>query len=230
MLGAHGRIERMEILSPEDRVILWRSTIDAEGRQREAFLHAIAKEVAESLSALDLHSDDHAELVVESLQTLDDAGLFASDGVRRSLETLHEPEGGADLLAAELAGLLRDAAGVEHLGVDRRVRAVEMASEWREYVQGRQRPEPRYISVGDVAASFGVTTQAVYKWLKDQRIEATRGPGGSWRIPAAQFDRDTRSSASRKTLDDLRKHLVRVHEEQELPSEEQLSAEMRRPR
>jgi excisionase family DNA binding protein len=220
----------MEILSPEDRVILWRSTVDAEGRQREAFLHAVAKEVAVSLSALDLHSDDHAELVVESLQTLDDAGLFASDGVRRSLETLHEPEGGADLLAAELAGLLRDAAGVEHLGVDRRVRAVEMASEWREYVQGRQRPEPQYISVGDVGARFGVTTQAVYKWLKDQRIEATRGPGGSWRIPAAQFDRDTRPSAGRKPLDDLRKHLVRVHEEQELPSEEQLSAKMRRPR
>lgn len=218
----------MEILSPEDRVILWRSTIDAEGRQRAAFLRAIAKDVAESLSALDLYSDDYAKLVVESLQTLDDAGLFASDGVRRSFETLHEPEGGVDLLAAELAGLLRDAAGVEHLGVDRRVRAVEMASEWREHVMGRQRPEPEYISVGDVAARYGVTTQAVYKWLKDQRIDATRGPGGSWRIPAAQFDRDTRPATSRKALDELRKHLVRVHEREELPSEEHLSAEMRR--
>ena len=218
----------MEILSPEDRVILWRSTVDAEGRQREAFLRAIAKEVADSLSALDLYSEDYAELVVASLQTLDDAGLFARDSVRRSLETLHEPEGGVDLFAAEVAGLLRDAAQVEHLGVERRVRAVEMASEWREHVLGRQRPEPEYVSVGDVAARFGVTTQAVYKWLKDERIEATRGPGGSWRIPAAQFDVDTRPATSRQTLDDLRKHLVGVHHDQELPSEEELSAEMRR--
>lgn len=220
----------MEILSPEDRVILWRSTVDAEGRQREAFLHAIAKEVADSLSALDLYGDAYAELVVESLQTLDDAGLFASDGVRRSLETLHEPEGGADLLAAELAGLLQDAAGIVHLSADRRVHAVELASAWREHVLGRDRPEPSYVSVGDVAARFGVTTQAVYKWLKDERIEATRGPGGSWRIPAAQFDRDTRPATSRGTLDDLRKHLIRVHEHQQVPPEEELSADMRRSR
>jgi excisionase family DNA binding protein len=218
----------MEILSPEDRVILWRSTVDAEGRQREALLRAIAKEVADSLSALDLYDDNYAELVVASLQTLDDAGLFACDSVRRSLETLHEPEGGVDLLAAELAGLLREAAQVEHLGVDRRIRAVEMASDWREHVLGRQRSEPDYVSVGDVAARFGVTTQAVYKWLKDERIDATRGPGGSWRIPAAQFERDARPAATRETLDNLRKHLVGVHQNQELPSEDELTADMRR--
>lgn len=218
----------MEILSPEDRVVLWRSTVDAEGRQREALLHAIAKEVVESLSALDLYGDTYAQLVLDSLQTLDDTGLFARDSVRRGLETLHEPEGGVDLLVAELAGLLRDAADVEHLGVDRRVRAVEMASEWREHVLGRQRAEPQCVSVGDVAARFGVTTQAVYKWLKDQRIDATRGPGGSWRIPAAQFDRDARPATSRRDLDDLKKHLLRVHDGHELPGEEQLGAEMRR--
>jgi excisionase family DNA binding protein len=127
-------------------------------------------------------------LTVDSLQTLDDAGLFARDSVRRCLELLHEPDGGVDLLAAEVAGLLRVAAGVEHLDVDRRVRAVEMAAEWREHVLGRQVTDERLLSVGDVAARFGVTTQAVYKWLKNGRIEATRSPGGSWRIPAAQFD------------------------------------------
>ena len=37
-----------------------------------------------------------------------------------------------DLLVAEIAGLLREASGVERLGADRRVRAVEMASEWRD--------------------------------------------------------------------------------------------------
>lgn len=217
----------MEILSPEDRVVLWRATIDAEGRQREALLHAIGKEVMDSLGDLDLYGDVYARLVLETLHTLDDAGLFARDTMRRCLEDLHQADGGVDLLAAEMAGLLRDAAGVEHLGADRRVRAIEMAWKWREHVLGRQRPEPHYISVGDVAARYGVTTQAVYKWLHDERIEATRGPGGSWLIPAAQFERDTRPSRSRRQLDDLKQHLVRVHEGHELLSEEELTSSMR---
>jgi excisionase family DNA binding protein len=181
----------------------------------------------QSLGALDLYEAEYAKLTLDSLETLDDAGLFARDSVRRCLESLHEPLGGVDLLAGEIAGLLREAAGIEHLGADRRVRAVEMASEWREHVIGRQRAEPEYVSVGGVAARFGVTTQAVYKWLKDDRIEATRGPGGSWRIPAAQFDRDTRPATSRRSLDELKKHLVRVHDGHEPPSDEELGARMR---
>lgn len=207
-------------------MVLWRSVIDAEGAQREAFLHVIAKEIVESLSALDLYGD-YERLTVDSLQTLDDAGLFARDGVRRCLETLHEQEGGVDQLAAEVAGLLREAAGVEHLDVDRRVRAVEMAAEWREHVLGRQRTEPELLSVGDVAARFGVTTQAVYKWLKNERIEATRSPGGSWRIPADQFDRDDRPAVSRARLDELQAQLARLHEGAELPTEAELGERMR---
>jgi excisionase family DNA binding protein len=219
----------MEILSPEDRVVLWRAAIDAEGQQRVALLHAIGKEIVDSLGDLDLYDDAYARLALETLQTLDDAGLFARDSMRRCLEELHEPQGGVDLLAAEMGGLLRDAAGVEHLGADRRVRAMEMASEWREHVLGRQRPEPQYVSVGDVAARFGVTTQAVYKWLRDERIEATRGPGGSWRIPAAQFERHGRPATSRRELDELKQHLIRVHEGDEPRSDDELTASMRAP-
>jgi excisionase family DNA binding protein len=217
----------MEILSPEDRVVLWRSAIDAEGPTRQALLHVIAKEIMESLSVLDLYGDEYAKLTLESLQTLDDAGLVADDGLRRCIETLHEREGGVDLLAAEISGLLRDAAGVEHLGAERRVHAMGMASDWREHMLGRRRTEPEYVSVGDVAARYGVTTQAVYKWLRDERIEATRGPGGSWRIPAAQFERDERSATSRRKLDDLKKHLVTVHEGHEMPTEDELTSSMR---
>jgi excisionase family DNA binding protein len=217
----------MEILSPEDRVVLWRAAIEADGSRRAALVHAIAKEIVDSLGALDLYEDQYAQLTIESLETLDDAGLFASDSLRRSLENLHEPGGGADLLAAELAGLLRAAADVEHLGVQRRVRAVEMASQWREHVLGRRRPEPAYLSVGDVAARFGVTTQAVYKWLQKQRIEGTRGPGGSWRIPAAQFERDTRPASTRERLDSLQAELIRLHGDSDLPLETDLAAQMR---
>jgi excisionase family DNA binding protein len=116
---------------------------------------------------------------------------------------------------------------VEHLGADRRVRAIDLASAWREHVLDRPRAEPEYISVGDVAVRYGVTTQAVYKWLKDERIDATRGPGGSWRIPRAQFEREAKPATSRADLDALRKHLIRVHADQTLPSEDELSSNMR---
>jgi excisionase family DNA binding protein len=217
----------MDILSPEDRVVLWRAAVDADGTERQTLVRAIAKEIYESLGALDLYADEYAQLTVESLRTLDDAGLFASDSLRRSLETLHERGGGADLIIGEIAGLLRDAAGAEHLGAERRVRAVEMASQWREHVLARERREPAYLSVGDVAARFGVTTQAVYKWLQRERIEGTRGPGGSWRIPAAQFERDKRPATPRESLDALQEHLIAVHDGSELPSEEQLAEQLR---
>lgn len=217
----------MEIMSPEDRVILWRTVIDAEGPQRRAILHAIAREVVDCLGDLDLYGDASAQLTVETLETLDDAGLFARDSVRRRIEGLHKRDEGVGLLVAEMSGLLRDAAGVEHLGVDRRVRTMEMASEWREHVLDR-RPEAQTISVAEVAARYGVTTQAVYKWLRDKRIVATRGPGGSWRIPADQFEHGKRPATSRRTLDDLKKHLIRVHADAELPSEDELTANMRR--
>jgi hypothetical protein len=60
----------MDILSPEDRVILWRSTVDAAGSQREALLHAIAREVVDSLSSLNLYGSEYGELVKESLGLL----------------------------------------------------------------------------------------------------------------------------------------------------------------
>lgn len=191
--------------------MLWRSAVEASGDQRRALVHVLAQDLFDALSALDLYSDEYARLTVDSLETLDDAGLFARDSLRRAFEELHETAGGAEAVAAEISGLLREAAGVARLGVERRVRAVEMASQWREHVMNRQRPEPAVLSVGDVAARFGVTTQAVYKWLQKGRIEATRGPGGSWRIPAAQFDRDERQSTSREQLDALQAHLIRLH-------------------
>lgn len=217
----------MEILSPEDRVVLWRAAIDAEGTRRETLVRAIAKEIFESLGVLDLYADRYAQLTIESLSTLDDAGLFASDSLRRCLEALHEPGGGVEMLAAEVAGLLRDAAGIEHLGVQRRIRAVEMASQWREHLLVREPVEPGYLSVADVAARYGVSTQAVYKWLSRQRIEGTRGPGGSWRIPAAQFQSDTRPATTRERLDALQTQLISLRDGSDLPAEEELGGRLR---
>lgn len=48
-------------------------------------------------------------------------------------------------------------------------------------------PGEGYVSVAAVAAHFGVSVKAVYRWMAAGRIEAERRPGGSYRIPAAQF-------------------------------------------
>lgn len=217
----------MEILSPEDRIVLWRSALEASGDQRRALVHVLAKDLFDSLSTLDLYSDEYARLTVESLETLDAAGLFARDSLRHAFEALHEQPDGAEAVAAEISGLLREAAGVSRLGVERRVHAIEMASQWREHVVGRQRAEPAVLSVGDVAARFGVTTQAVYRWLQKGRIEATRGPGGSWRIPAAQFASDERPATSRAQLDALQAQLIKLHGDVSTDEADRLAEQMR---
>jgi len=48
-------------------------------------------------------------------------------------------------------------------------------------------PASGYVSAADVAAHFGVSSKAVYRWMASGRIRAERRPGGSYRIPAEQF-------------------------------------------
>lgn len=86
-------------------------------------------------------------------------------------------------------------------------------------VADRRRAEPAVLSVGDVAARLGVTTQAIYRWLQNGCIEATRGPGGSRRIPAAQFEREQRPRTSRAQRDALQTQLMRLHGDRTAPSQ-----------
>lgn len=48
-------------------------------------------------------------------------------------------------------------------------------------------PARGFISVARLAAHFGVTPKTVYRWMEAGRIRFERRPGGSYRIPAAQF-------------------------------------------
>lgn len=216
----------MEIISPEERVVLWRSVQETEGTGRRALLHAIAQDLFLSFGDLDLYDDRYKQLTVETLESLDDAGLFARDSVRIGLEVLHEDEDGAALLVAELSALLREASGLDALSAERRVRAVQMAGEWVEHLE-RQPATAGFLTVADVAARYGVSTQAVYKWLKDERIEAKRTPGGSWLIPGAQFESDERPAVARRRLDELQERLTALHATAQMPSGQELGEQMR---
>ena len=48
-------------------------------------------------------------------------------------------------------------------------------------------PSRAHFSAARVAAHFGVTPKTVYRWMESGRIRFERRPGGSYRIPAAQF-------------------------------------------
>ena len=48
-------------------------------------------------------------------------------------------------------------------------------------------PDAGYVTAIEVAAHFGVSVKAVYRWMATGRIRAERRPGGSYRIPADQF-------------------------------------------
>jgi len=51
--------------------------------------------------------------------------------------------------------------------------------------------------VADVEAEFSITPQAVYKWIRENKVEAEKTPGGSYRLPPSQFTRRRRLDRSR---------------------------------
>ncbi len=209
----------MEIWSSQDRVAVWHAALQASADQRRALMRILATNLLDGMGALDLDSEEHVRLMVESLETLDGADLLGRASLRHALGALLEQPGEAEALAAEISGLLREAAGASRLDLERRVRAIEMASQWCEHVVRRRRAEPAVLSVGDVAACLGVRTQAVYRWLQNGHIEAACGPGGSWRIPAAQFAREQRPRTSRAQLDALQVQLIRLHGDRTAPGQ-----------
>lgn len=50
-------------------------------------------------------------------------------------------------------------------------------------------PDSGYVSARELAAHFGVSSKAVYRWMASGRVVAERRPGGSYRIPVEQFHR-----------------------------------------
>lgn len=92
--------------------------------------------------------------------------------------------------AALLAGHLAEASEIERLGADARVLAARLSATWQGHVLDRTRPDTEWLTAAQVAARYGVTPQAVYKWIRADRVTAEQTPGGSWRLPADQFARD----------------------------------------
>ena len=179
----------MSILSPTDRAVLWRTVVTSGSEDRGSLLRVLARELLDSVGRrLDLYAG-HEDEFIETVGLLDASGLIGRDDLREAFEEADEDDDHAQAFAALLAGHLSEAADLERLGAEARVRAARLAAVWQGHVLERPRPDAGWLSAAQVAARYSVTPQAVYKWIKAGRVEAEQTPGGSWRLPAEQFER-----------------------------------------
>lgn len=174
--------------TPEDRVVMWRDAVDSDSDVLSVRLHVLAKEVQETVAeSLNLYS--HDELFEETFDLLGATGFVGRDALRIALEEAEAPEGPARLLEV-LAELLDEGVDDQHLASKQRDRSAQLAEQWRELLAAAPTPEvvAGHWTVAEVAEHFGVTPQAVYRWIDKDRIQWRRRPGGSYLIPADQFD------------------------------------------
>jgi len=225
----------MLILSPADRAALWREVATSKPEDTMSMLRVLAKEIQDLLASdLDLYSG-WDEPLEATLQCLYASGLIGRDSLRMQFESVggDESEGGTSAaeFALTLAGALEESASFETLSPDTRQLAAELAAQWRELVASVDLTEapPEQLSVAQVAAHFGVTPQAVYKWCEANKIEFTRTPGGTYRIPSAQFEwkRGADTSEARR---EVALRLLRSLGDHKPMSTEDMADSMRRAR
>jgi len=210
----------MLMLSPADRATLWHRTITSDPEDRDGMRRVLAKEIQEIVAdELEIYSglDDQFEV---TLALLDASGLIGRDELRQAFEVVgSEEEGERAVGAAEfvliVAGYLDETAATERLDTETRLQAHRMAELWRGQVGGEESAEApaQMLAVAAVASHFGVTPQAVYKWCEAGKIDYERTPGGSYRIPAAQFDWD-RGQEGRRARREIAARLLARHGDQ----------------
>ena len=196
----------MSILSPTDRAVLWRTVVTSGTEDRGSLLRVLAREILDSVGRrLHLYGGYEDE-VIDTVVLLDASGLLGRDDLREAFEDADEDDDHAQGFAALLAGHLAAVADVERLGIDDRMRAVRLAAAWREHLLDSSREQPEWLTAPQVAARYGVTPQAVYKWIKAGRVSAEQTPGGSWRLRTDQFERAGR--LDRRRIAELKERLI----------------------
>lgn len=224
------------MLSPADRAALWHRTITSDSVDREGMRRVLAKEMQEIVAdQLEVYSglDDQFE---ETLKLLDDSGLIGRDELRRAFEVVGlEDKGEQGISALEfvliLAGYLDETARLERLGKETRLHAHRLADLWRSQVGDDELAEvaTEMLAVADVASHFEVTPQAVYKWCETGKITFERTPGGSYRIPTAQFDW-AHGQETRRARREIAERLLAKHGDEPALGDEDLVASMRNAR
>jgi excisionase family DNA binding protein len=215
----------MLILSPEDRAILWHKAITSEPDSRDGMLRVLAKAI-QDLVGPQLALYDFDEQLERSVRLLDATGFLGRDDLRRAFEEIGEEvddDESAARFALTLGGYLEQTADVDHLASDERMAALELALMWREAVADARDPGTETMTVADVASHFGVTPQAVYKWCQAGKIDFERTPGGSYRIPAGQFDLE-RGRETRRAREELKRRLLERYGDRQPMRDDEIAA------
>lgn len=212
----------MSILSPTDRAVLWRTAVTSGPEERPSLLRVLAAEILASVGRrLDLYGGYEDE-VIETVGILDQAGLLGRDDLREAFEEADEDEDRAETFAALLIGHLIAAADVERLSVEVRLKAMRLAGAWQLHIADRTQAGRQWLTAAQVAAKYGVTPQAVYKWISARRVRAEQTPGGSWRLPADQFTHEPIGHDATE----LKTRLLARVADSPTPSDEELAAEV----
>lgn len=214
----------MSILSPADRAVLWRIVLSSDGDERASLRRVLATEILGTIGRRFDLDGGLEEAVIETLRLLDVSGLLGRDDLREAFEEADGDEDRAQAFAAVLAVHLGHVADIERLGVEARMQAVRLAGAWQSHVLDRSQGPPEWLTAPQVAARYGVTPQAVYKWIKAGRVSAEQTPGGSWRLPVGQFERAGRPD--RRRLAELKARLVEHVGGAATVSDEELAGEI----
>ena len=177
----------MQIMSPQEREILWARIVAARGEDREALRHELARAMFDEFhSEFDLYTG-FDEPFDASIALLDHCGRFGDQDLLRTFQGVPADDEGPSRLLASISARLGEITDDESCVAEQRALAGRLSTLWRGVIAETVHDE--MMTVSQVAGRFGVSVQAVYKWVNEHKIECQRSPGGrKIRIPAAQFD------------------------------------------
>jgi excisionase family DNA binding protein len=186
-------------------------------------LHYLASDfLVELRGPFDLYHG-HEDEFVESILLLDQCDRLLDEDLLSAYQGIGIEEEAAPRFFASLIARLGELAADEHADPSQRSRAAQLELRWREAIADKEEGG-EMLSVAEVAARFGVRPQAVYKWIHAAKIKYEERPGGSYRIPAAQF-RTSRDDHVRQL--ELERRLLEKRGGQPPPTDEEIVDEMR---
>ncbi|HET9102413.1 MAG TPA: helix-turn-helix domain-containing protein [Solirubrobacteraceae bacterium] len=171
---------------PEELTILLHDVVNSDGDEHAMRLRFLVREVQELVAGPFDAYHGYDELFAETFSALDRAGILCAESFRHAVEATAESADGPLRLIATCAETLSELADVADGDPSLR----ELGTCWRRLLATvpEVKDQNSYASVAEVAAHFGVTPQAVYRWIDKGKVSVHPRPGGSYRIPTAQFD------------------------------------------
>lgn len=175
------------VIDLEQRKQLWRATLDENGPLRAAKVAQLGVFVLGDVgSSVDLYHN-HDEEFQRTFLLLDNAGMLAA--LLEPYAALEAPDENERLFPEDFIAIIAArVARIRREGGDDAEQAGTLFRFWRRGLYERQERDADTLTVAETAALFGITPQAVYKWIRSGRIEGQKGPDGKTRIRTSDLN------------------------------------------